>query len=346
MSPRNWDRLVNEHASPLPRALVAPTHPPARKDLPSTSARWITADGKAEILHVRPSLRPAQGSVKSPYAFVVRDASGKLVSETDVLTLPAHVDTVKHGPGEAFLTLAGDVPAGPKPASLELTDDGKVMAVQKASAHAPVVRLLAPRRGQQVGGRGAVTVRWQASDADGDPLQATIDYSSDGGNTFRTIEQGTEGTSFCLPARYFSASHNARLRLRVSDGFNETRVLSAPFRATGAPPEVKIEGSPKRLQLRADATLALTGYAFSDSGQLFRDNRLRWFEGKRLVGRGSHLVQAGLPVGTRRLQLRVRLGGRTGVANVVLSVRPVTPQFLLLRMPKRLSPRAKGSPSV
>ena len=48
------------------------------------------------------------------------------------------------------------------------------------------------------------------------------------------------GGCVLLPSDYFAGTGHAQLRLRVSDGFNETVVLSQPFRAVSHPPTVEI----------------------------------------------------------------------------------------------------------
>ena len=53
--------------------------------------------------------------------------------------------------------------------TIEVVSGGKVLATQTISANAPQVQVTAPAGGENVG-QGGLTVTWQQSDADGDPL--------------------------------------------------------------------------------------------------------------------------------------------------------------------------------
>jgi hypothetical protein len=57
-----------------------------------------------------------------------------------------------------------------------------------ASAHAPAVTLLAPNGGETW--TGSQTVRWTASDDDGDPLAFAVLYSRDGGASWTPLTTG------------------------------------------------------------------------------------------------------------------------------------------------------------
>jgi hypothetical protein len=212
---------------------------------------------------------------------------------------------------------------------------GAVVATRSASASAPKARFLSPRRGGRVGDRGTVGVRWRASDADGDPLEATLDVSADGGRTFHNVWGGPSGDGTArLPAERLDATGDARLRLRVTDGFNETTTTSARFVVVGRRPRVQIlEPTPDQ---RGDAGGAarLRGAAVDDRGRQLTGKRLRWLAGSTLLGRGT-TVTAPLPAGTRRIRLEATdAAGRTGSDSVAVRVRATTPFFLRLTAPR------------
>jgi hypothetical protein len=71
--------------------------------------------------------------------------------------------------------------------SSALTHDGAVIATRTRSAHPPTVKLLRPRPGTTLGSAGNVAIRWKAADADGDPLDVVVSFSTDGGRTLRTL---------------------------------------------------------------------------------------------------------------------------------------------------------------
>jgi hypothetical protein len=174
-------------------------------------------------------------------------------------------------------------------------------------------------------------VRWQATDADGDELDAALDVSSDGGRTFHNVWAGPGALgSARIPIELLDATDDARLRLRVSDGFNETQTTSGRFRIASRRPLVEIlEPAPGQ---RADsgAAVRLSGAALDDKGRQVSGRQLVWFSGRTELGRGA-VVNATLPAGTRRLRLEATdSAGRTGSTSVAVRVRPTTPFFVRL----------------
>src|SRR5205085_643727 len=73
-------------------------------------------------------------------------------------------------------TFAVGIPAGA--AVVELLANGQV-ADRRAKSKPPKVRVLAPGAGRHVG-RGALRIRWAASDPDKDALEARVAFSANG----------------------------------------------------------------------------------------------------------------------------------------------------------------------
>ncbi len=105
-------------------------------------------------------------------------------------------------------------------------------------------------------------------------------------------------------------STSARLRLRVSDGFDETWVVSDPFVVARRPPTVSI-ASPRRGQrfLSSDSVyLSATAY---DDADAFLDGRsITWLDGKRVIGTGRLASVSDLaPGSTSSAHARATLAG-------------------------------------
>lgn len=102
------------------------------------------------------------------------------------------------------------------------------------SAHAPVVELLTPRAGELLGSE--VTVSWEASDADGDALFATVRYVPDGDD--HIVPLVTHSTASSLTVDLSELPHfRAGLgyfELLVTDGLRTTRARTAPLAGGGA----------------------------------------------------------------------------------------------------------------
>ena len=236
-----------------------------------------------------------------------------------------------------FVALEGQVP-GTRTARVEIADGATVLAASARTPHRPRVQVLSPRRGARV--RGGLTVRWRASDADGGPLDVTIGYSADGGRRYRVVAGGTGRTAVTLPAELLRPSRNARLRLRVSDGFNTTRVTSAPFVVARRAPRVVILDAGPGLRSDAGAEVVLNGQARDDQGRPIVGRRLRWLAGRRLLGTGTAL-SAEPRLGTRSIRLvATDRAGRVGSASVPIRVRATTPFFVRFDAAGRIARRA------
>ena len=175
--------------------------------------------------------------------------------------------------------------------------DGVAIASRRRSAAAPVVRVLAPRHGTKVGRGRATVVAWRASDADGDALRVSVDYSVDGGRGWRAIYAGPNGGRVVLPSTLFAGSRRARIRVTVSDGFNEAAAVSSLFSAAGRPPRPQITSPTVGQRIAADARAFLSGSAFDD--RLRRLGGRRWSGTTAAAGSGPGLgsVRACAPAG-------------------------------------------------
>jgi hypothetical protein len=319
ISARNWNRALG----------LAPPPPTVRvriRDVVVIRAQVVGA--LVSILGVKSAQGPPPLDASlSAYTLVARDAGGRVLATAPVSQL---VGTGAAGV-EPVTVLEARVPAGDVEA-VELTDaSGTVVAGRVASPAAPRARILAPREGARVGAGTTLVVRWQATDADGDELDAALDVSSDGGRTFHNVWAGPGALgSARIPIELLDATDDARLRLRVSDGFNETQTTSGRFRIASRRPLVEIlEPAPGQ---RADsgAAVRLSGAALDDKGRQVSGRQLVWFSGRTELGRGA-VVNATLPAGTRRLRLEATdSAGRTGSTSVAVRVRPTTPFFVRL----------------
>ena len=184
-------------------------------------------------------------------------------------------------------------------------------------------------------------MRWRAKDADGERLRTTIDYSRDGGRSWSVVATDVAGRSARIAARALGASSNARLRIRVSDGFDAAIVVSGRLRSRGAPPLVRIES--RRRSVRADQLVLLQGSAFDDADKPLTAKRLRWYDGRRPLGHGARISVQGLPAGTRTIRLvATDARGRSATATQRIRVAAVRPQFLLFDAPETVRRTARS----
>jgi hypothetical protein len=146
-----------------------------------------------------------------------------------------------------------------------------------------------------------------------------------------------------LPRRMFTVSSDARVRVRVNDGFNETVAVSGRLRSLGAPPEVSIRSPRAASAFLAGSAVALEGSAWDDAGRAMTGSRLRWLDGRRLLGTGTQVTATGLAPGRRTITLEAKDSrGRLGRRSVVVRIGAVSPLFSTLTVPPSISRRARS----
>ena len=299
---------------------------------------------RVEGLRVVPGVEGAElsASAASTFHVLTKRADGGVIADVGVAPLLAGEDEP-----EPMVLVQAQV-AATDVARVELVVNGQLVASATRSANPPTVRLVAPTAGAKVGLTASTNVRatgtsrvaWEASDADGDALNASVDLSTDGGSTWRTLITGVAGNETTVPNRLFTASTSARIRVRVHDGFHTAEVVSGPLTAVGAPPEVRVLAGPR--EIPADAPLLLSGQAFDPAGDPITGRRLAWFDGKRRLGTGAQVTATGLPAGRRTIRLVATVGKTRGQATVRVRVLAVKPRFRVLAAPRRLARSARA----
>ena len=121
--------------------------------------------------------------------------------------------------------------AVPWPASatgVRLLVDGAVSEEKSLSPSAPTVQITSPSGGETF--TGPFDLTWQGSDADGDWLHYTVQYSADGGATWQVLRAEYPNTSLTLDAGKLAGSAGqALLRVIASDGFRTGSANSKAF---------------------------------------------------------------------------------------------------------------------
>ena len=348
-SVRNWNRDV-EYAEGVPVDVTGPIGFPGSfygRQTPvasvssarslAVSVMYDLAGGRALAMTVTPDAAAPTAASASGYSLTARDAAGHALASAGAAAYPVHIDGSSP---EVFIV--GRVPlAGTR--AVEALQEGRTIALDRASAHAPTATLLSPRGALARGAHGTAVIRWRSRDADGGALKALLRYSADGGRTWRTVFSGPDQGSAVLPAAMLAASRRARIRLYTSDGFNEAIATSQTFVSPGAPPEVTITSPGAGLRAAAGSAISLTGSAFDDAGSRLAGRSLTWRSGRLLLGRGASTSTVALPAGRHAITLTARdRSGRTATASVSVTVLPSVPVLRLLGVPRRLSPRASS----
>ena len=174
-----------------------------------------------------------------------------------------------------------------------------------------------------------------------DPLNATVDYSADGGRSWRTVFDGQSTGAATVPNSFLAGSQpssDPRLRQRW---LQRGRARSAPFTVAGTVPVATIVSPQAVSAVRAGEPTQLIGGALDDRRQRLRGRTLTWFAGRRRLGSGERL-KATLPAGRVTLRLLARdRTGRTGTARLTLRVASVPVRLVTLSYPQGVSRRSR-----
>jgi hypothetical protein len=199
-------------------------------------------------------------------------------------------------------------------AQIVLKHDGQVLDTIVASSNPPTVKVLSPNGGESWS--GPQTIRWQASDPDGDPLQFNILYTPDDGTTWFPVAAGVQGNSYDLDTASLAAGNAARVRVIATDGLNTAEDDSDNTFVVESIPEVTID-SPSNL------AHVESGQAFDFSGdatdQSLAGEAFVWSYGPTVFGTGRQ-VSAALPDGIHEITLSASGAGGQATDQITVLV--------------------------
>jgi len=219
--------------------------------------------------------------------------------------------------------------------SLELRDPGgKLLARRRAGGGAPIVELTAPSGGETFE-RGPVEVRWEASDPDGDPLQALVQFRAGPDEPWKSVALTVRGgRSASIPFANLPSGREAAFRVLVSDGLHTgVAQTPSPFTVANEPPEVEIV-SPRdgdvvlgeyEVPLNGEPTvvsqpLFLEAFAQDADLGVLDDESLGWASSvDGPLGTGARLTVAELTPGPHVLTVEAS-DGKGGIAHAEVAI--------------------------
>jgi len=184
------------------------------------------------------------------------------------------------------------VPWHPNTASVSVWFGGRVLAGRSVSAHAPEVVITHPNGGETLG--GFFEARWNAGDADGDPLTFTLLYSRDAGETWHTVATGIQVGTYDVDAHLLAGSTAAMVKVLASDGVNTTADQSdGPFVLQDNRPQVTILQPGPGASFSQAGAVILAGAAFDPEDGDLTGPSLLWESNRDgQLGSGSLLTLA------------------------------------------------------
>lgn len=225
---------------------------------------------------------------EGPYTLELQDASG-----IPLFTRYFDNDGDSIDPDEGAGYFQEIVPWQAGTARIVIKEGQTVLLITHVSAHTPEVTLLSPNGGEFWPPYGEHIITWTGTDADGDPLRYVLQYSADGGNTWKTVATDLVGESYSLDAGSLAGSETALLRVVASDGVNTSQDGSdGTFIVEGKPPEVYILYPLDGSTFRPGRPVALEGAGTDlEDGPLTNVADFTWsssLEGELGIGRKLH----------------------------------------------------------
>ena len=335
-SPSEYDTLYNAFANPHPVRARLPERVLAAAERPAAAPRNFTLIGRLSAALQFERLTSWVGGGHTPVTpqaqpgdawlmFYGADGSEllrwRVAASFGLRTVAASGASGRITPDTALVSVTTPFPDAT--ARVELDVDGKVVWSVAVPSAAPAVQLIAPRGGEHVAPTDVLAVRWSASHPQGAALEFTLEYSGDGGKSFRPVAAGLTQTQCDWQAGLAAASGRVLLRVVASDGFNQAsdtsddiHVGDAMRRVVVAQPRVGAviaEGAPMNLLAMANdleaGPIALnagnTRWLLDDTVVLANGNDLSVRE--ILLTTPTGTVSTPLPVGPHRLRVEVTL---------------------------------------
>jgi hypothetical protein len=229
------------------------------------------------------------------------------------------------------------VPFAAGTVQVQLVKGAMLLASRNVSANAPQVTVSAPAGGETVDGNG-LAVSWNAADADGDALVATVLFSRDDGATWAPLRLHLAEASVVIPLEELAATTQGRIRVLVSDGVNSGQGDSAgAFTVPNQPPVVQINTPADGEPVGYGQVTALTGAATDNEDAVLSDEAFVWSSDlDGALGAGPALEAALATVGSHVITLQVTdSGGASATATraVVVSNDVMAAESQLLASP-------------
>jgi len=158
------------------------------------------------------------------------DIAGNAISEVHFDTYPLDIDEQV----PFLVTLPVDDPT--QIAEVRLSRAGTIHSAAVRSPFPPTVAFdVLPDFD-----RDTLTISWNTQDADGDELRSSLFYSSDGGQTWHVLGVDLPDTRLEIDPLTLPGGE-AQFRVVVSDGLNETQILTPPITVPNRPPSAYVK---------------------------------------------------------------------------------------------------------
>ncbi|MBK9757445.1 MAG: hypothetical protein IPO88_28880 [Nannocystis sp.] len=239
------------------------------------------------------------------YSLTLADSGGAALLRHD-FDVVAH--DAKPGAPQPFAVI---VPYDPATAKIVLRSKNKPIAERIVSASAPQIDGLT--FDPKLAASGSAPLTWTAKDSDGDTLVHSIEYSPDGGDSWRPVAVAQSQPKLAVDLRDLPGGDAAVLRVLSSDGVRTTEARTPSFVVARKPPRVNLDApseitapGAKPIALTSASPLVLAGTAYDlEDGPITATSAFRWRSDRDgELGQGPWIVLRKLSPGKHRITLR------------------------------------------
>lgn len=204
-------------------------------------------------------------------------------------------------------------------AVVQIREDEKVLKEITPSDNAPVVRITLPTGNETISRDGSLRIAWEGYDEDKDNLYYQVEYSFDGGNSWRTHGINITNNSLTIASENLPGTDEAKVRVLASDGINTGSDVSNTFVVENKPPSVFINQPEDKAKInQSDNPVRFSGDA--DDREDGKNVTLKWKIDGEEVG-GYKYFEQSLPVGTHEITLMaIDSQGETSQKSIFITI--------------------------
>jgi hypothetical protein len=207
---------------------------------------------------------------------------------------------------------------------IQLLAGNQVIAEINASPNAPAIQLNAPVFDSDT---QSLVLSWSATDADGDPLYFTTQFSRDNGASWHTLLAHDPTLGLAVNTGLLPGGDQCLLRVIASDGLNTAIATTAPFVLPKHAPLLSVSGLRDQQQFDATTPIFIRALAYDPEDGPLDPSTIQWtlsgLDSRSATG--DTLVLHGLAPGSYMITAAAAdSDGNTGSSHLTFQVRPMS----------------------